>query len=651
MFFMTLVLGEIMLSQPSVIYNLGDNLEISATIKPSQYSSGFFEINLICIEASKNIHREYLTLEAGKEKQISTFLSLSKSFLGGMSGDCNILAEFSAEQEQSQKFKISDKIDLSLNIENMSVKAGDELKIKGNALKENGKLVNGFLELIVENTDIRLTRTVSEGNFEVGFSFPETIKSGNYVLGARVYEKSQGEETNSGETKVTLNIKSTPEKIEIATSKQNVEPGESLIFRPAIYDQATEQVPGEVSIKIYSPSEELFLQKILKSGEDEELIIANDQSPGYWEIKAEALGLEAKRLFYINELEKIKFDIENDTLIITNIGNVHYKKDVQISISDFTEIKNVDLDVGEVKKFRLSAPEGKYNVKVTDGEQELVTEEISLTGRIIGVENVKGSISLSSKYPIVWLFLIAVFGLFIIILVQRVAKKKFYALSPEQPEKEKKSEIITYKDKGKKMPGTAEHSLVLHGNKEKTGIIAVKIKDIDKVRKSSLGTVNNIVREVIDNKGVVYETSDYLIGIFSPVTTKTFGNELIAVKISRQINEILKEHNRKFKDKIDYGISLNSGELIVRKEGGMVRFTSIGNTISLARKIADLANGEVLLSENLQKRVISQIRTEKEARSGINVYHIKDIINRQKHKEFISDFLSRMAMEDKGKKK
>jgi hypothetical protein len=641
------------------MYNLGDTIEIEATIKPSQDASGFFELDLECGNESENFYKSPLSLEAGQQETKKTSLALTKSFLGNMGGECNVKAMFLNEEVKSQKFEISDKIDVILNIENMSIKSGEEITVRGNALKKNGEQVEGFLELRIEKTDIKITRTVSEGNFVADFKFPENTRAGNYVLIARVYEKVGGEETNSGEARVTLNIKSIPKKIEIAISKQNIEPGNNISFRPMIYDQANEEIGGDISIKIYDSFDEIIFQKILKSGEEHTLYLETNQSSGYWIIVANSLGLETKRLFYVEELEKAKFEIINDTLIITNIGNVVYRKPVQISIGDIVEVESINLDVGKSKSFRLLAPDGNYNIEVTDGDTILKVSGVSLTGNIIGVSEVKKHLGVVTRYPVVWLFLIVILGFFILMIAQRVVKRKFYAFPVSKETKEVKVQgkvtpiAIKKKPEGKEkklpelktpIPGEvrkAEHSLVLSGRKENTGVVAVKIKDLNDMRKVAGNTINSIVKAVVDNRGVIYETSDYIIAIFSSATTKTFDNEMLAVKVSRQINSILKEHNKRSKERISYGISLNSGELILKKDVDKLRFTNVGNTLILSKRIADLARNEVLVSEDLKKRVAAEVKTDKEIREGIEVHHIRSIMDRDRNREFISDFLRR----------
>jgi len=317
----------------------------------------------------------------------------------------------------------------------------------------------------------------------------------------------------------------------------------------------------------------------------------------------------------------------------------------------------VDIELGESMKLKLSAPEGEYEVKVSDGVSEFVASGVPLTGNIVGVAELKREFNLVSRYPIIWLFLMLVFGLFIFFMGRKVFRKKAYAYpitaTPTKIKVEEKKKTEKEEKEELKVPlptkiGEAEHSLVLHGRKEKTGILTVRIKDLNVVKKTAQETINDIVRIIVENNGVVYETSDYIFGIFSSLTTRTFNNEMLTIKTSKQINDIIGERNKKYKEKIFYGISVNSGDLILKKEANKLKFTSVGNTINLAKRIASLSNEEILMSEPLHNKVMSEVKAEKEVRDGINVYHIKNIIERDRYKEFISDFLQRLGEEGKG---
>ena len=74
------------------------------------------------------------------------------------------------------------------------------------------------------------------------------------------------------------------------------------------------------------------------------------------------------------------------------------------------------------------------------------------------------------------------------------------------------------------------------------------------------------VELVYRKKGAVYEQGDFIFIVFSPLMTHTQKNEIEAAKAAERISLVLKEHNKRFKDKIDFGIGINSGQMINKVE-------------------------------------------------------------------------------------
>jgi len=119
--------------------------------------------------------------------------------------------------------------------------------------------------------------------------------------------------------------------------------------------------------------------------------------------------------------------------------------------------------------------------------------------------------------------------------------------------------------------------------------------------------------------------------------TKTFRNDPIAIKVASEIASHLNEHNKKFKDKIEFGIGVNSGEIVASVGKDKLNFTAIGNALSTAKRIADSAEGSVLISEATNKKVMSEVKTEKKG----DYYSIKKIIDREQYKGFLDGFMKR----------
>lgn len=623
-------------NQPNSVYSINDLLKVII----STTGTGDLQVNLVCDSGSKVIFLPSSINNSQESKVYSRYLI--NSYLDGIKGNCILEANFNSEKSSSYPFKISDSIETIVNINPTSVKPGENINIKGTAVKENSQNLEGFVELKIDAAGIDVVNSVKAGEIEANLSLPENLKAGEYKLEIITYDEFQDEIANYDKKEIILNLIQEPKKIDIAADKQSIVPGESIKIKPTIYDQANEEVQGDIKLEIIDADGRVYFSKLLKTGE-EELKLPENASIGYWKIQASYLGLTSQRLLYVEALQKAKFEVINDTLIITNVGNSVYRKSVQIAIGNEVEIKELELKAGEIKRFKLLAPDGNYKVSVSDGQEALTQNDMSLTGNVIGIADINKQISLFNKYPIVWLFLIVVFGLFILMMTERVVKRKFYGFASDKKENkavEKKQEAkISVKDFSITQDvRRAEHSLVMNGKKEEASVVVVKIKNPE-VMKNSLAKENieKAVEKINRGKGSLYRTGENIMGIFTPSLTKTFKNDLLAVKTASEIASHLNEHNKKFKDKIEFGIGIHSGDIAANVEKGKLKFTALGNTLSLAKKVADTAKNEVLLSNDSNKKVMSEVKTEK-----LGEFHsIKRIVDREQHKAFLDNFLKR----------
>lgn len=631
--------AEIMLNQPKTVYNTGDTLEISATVKATQQLNDFIELSLKCGESSKLFYLSPLSLETGQEEKVDKKLVLSKSFLQDLGGNCYVKARDGSSSYTSQVFKISDKIYVSVNIDKDNVNPNEKVSIKGSAVKENGENVNGFAELSIKGTDIKTVSTVSSGNVEFNFSFAYNTKSGSYSVNILVYEKIKNEITSSGMQDIYINLKQEPRKIDISVDKQSVVPGSSLKFKPVVYDQAGDEISGDVGVEVVDSSGSSYLSRLMPLSETQEIVFPENTSYGSWKIKLTVFGLKSTRDFSIEQLEKAKFEVSNNTLSVTNIGNVPYNRAIQVAIGSDVRVIEMNLDLGESKVFELTG-DGTYDVKVSDGQEEVSVSGMNLIGGVIGVEELRSNLNMFNRYPVMWLFLILVGGMFVFTLSRRVINKRYYGYAPKQESKgfekieTRKASDIQPITLSRNVSG-AENSLVLQGRKEEASVISLKIKN--QLIGNASQSVERAISSVNENKGALQKTSDGYSAIFVPSVTKTFKNDLIAVKVASEIASCLNEHNKKFKDKIEYGVGIHSGELVVKIENGKLKFTSLGNAVNMAKRIADSADKTVLISGETNKKVSNDVKT---LRQG-DFYSISRIIEREQHKQFLDKFMDR----------
>src|SRR3989344_8867286 len=113
-----IISAEIMLSQPNEIYNLGDRLDVSATLKTSADSSGLFKMSITCGTDEKEFYVMPIEIISGEEGTFDTALTLSNSFLQDMKGKCRIKAQYLDEDSYTTGFEITDKINIELKTNN-----------------------------------------------------------------------------------------------------------------------------------------------------------------------------------------------------------------------------------------------------------------------------------------------------------------------------------------------------------------------------------------------------------------------------------------------------------------------------------------------------------------------------------------------------
>ena len=516
---------------------------------------------------------------------------------------------------------------------------------------------------------------IINGQFSVSFNLAEDTPAGDYRIDVLAYETdSSGEKIGEGTAMANLKISQILTSIEIALWDVDLDPGEQLNFKPSLIDQAGFLIEEDVSIIVQNEEAIRIFEKIIPSGETVTYDVPTNLTAGYYEIEASSEGVIEIKKFYVNEKAIISFEINNQTLRVTNIGNIPYKKNIQIDVGDESFVRSVNLDLGESQEFELEGLDGQYDVWVSDGESEISKQSVSLTGNAVNVKALGGSLLTT---PIIWIFLIVVLGAGVLFLFRNVLKKKSFAYpfkdtfknifhkkktirldskgkvvkevgeKKEKPvEKKDKKSIFGKKESVKPSRHEAEQVLVLKGQKNRATVVTLHIKN--KISKEAKKGLETAIEHVYEKKGAVYEREDNIFIVFSPLMTKSFKNEVRAAKAAERIMSALKEHNKRFKDKIEFGIGMNSGNIISKFENKKLKFTALGNLIGPSRRLAQVSKGQILMTKEIYERGISDIKAEKRKFKGTEVYEVRRIMDQEKNKAFIQGFLKRM---EKGEEK
>lgn len=219
--------------------------------------------------------------------------------------------------------------------------------------------------------------------------------------------------------------------------------GEDITLKVSLFDD--QNIPFKESVELtFEDAEKISkIEKTIFSKEIVDIDLGEGIISGFWTVTAKYQDIQASEIITIEIEELAKFEINDDLLIITNVGNTRYSKTVQIVIGDTVGIKELKLDVGESVELRLIAPEGIYNLRVSDGVTSIKKGSVSLTGNVIGIldERIVGSNTLtggikpggdiSSTYlrsnKFVYVFILVIFGATILLAIERNYRRKVRA--------------------------------------------------------------------------------------------------------------------------------------------------------------------------------------------------------------------------------
>jgi hypothetical protein len=208
-------------------------------------------------------------------------------------------------------------------------------------------------------------------------------------------------------------------------SNANYMPGEKANFKITLYDDSLNVLPGTIDYEIRNFYSDVMASGKISSGEILEYVIPENAVKGYWEIYAKSNDLEKSEVFNVLDGEKMDIKLEGDNLVISNLGNTPISsKQISISIGDNPLTALVSLEIGQVKKIKLTAPTQEYTIKVSDGTEKNTFEVsgVTLTGNVVGLESNMGK-SFWQSYLLVGVFLIAVIGAFMVVSVLRIRRK------------------------------------------------------------------------------------------------------------------------------------------------------------------------------------------------------------------------------------
>ncbi len=636
--------AKISISEPLDIYSFGDKLYVSVDVVPSSLS-GNFEIDLVCNEEEINIYRvpAESSFVLGEEQTISTYLTLSKNY-GNVSGNCRLEASLEEDVANSKTFQISDEVIVNARFDKQSYDPSQTITLVVEAVKANGHLLNGFMEV---SGAVDFSKAVEGGVGKEQFTMPETIESGEYELDIFVYDKGSNNKIfNKGNTSISFSINQIPTSIQTSLSDLEVTPGNEFSVGAELFDQSGISMEGVVYLNLVSP-EGISEEFSVASGEIIDINFPYNASPGNWNVYSFFEEINDVKEFEVLAIQKAEFDFLDSVLIVRSVGNAVYNKTIEVNIGEDTRELVLNIQPGEERRFNLKAPNGEYEVLVSDGDSN-VQRNLLLTGNAVSVSDLKG-IGVLSKYPIVWLFLIVLLAGAAVFVFFRFRKKEFKL-------KDKLKGINIFKKKEGKMidttessgQGSAEQTLVLKGDKEEASIVCLKVSGLKELGKEAKLKLKEILKIAKSKKAMINVKGDYIMILFSPLVTKTFKNPILASIVGEAVVKELQAYNKKSVQKIEYGIGIHNGMLINSIEEGKLKYTSVGNSVIMAKKLAEISKGNLLVSGAIKSKLMRDLKVEKAGKIGDKYYYkVNKVSDREANQDRLRDILDRMKREEK----
>jgi len=174
------------------------------------------------------------------------------------------------------------------------------------------------------------------------------------------------------------------QKLDVKTTKETFKADENITFIVSLLDSQNSPIDAEVNVIFESPNKNNNLETKVFTNKLSEISLGDKADYGSWKIIVKYEDLESNSLFFMEENELLKFSLEGDVVKVKNIGNIKFAKKIDILIGDTGYQKEINLNVGEETSFRLLAPDGTYDIRITGGKTTLTKSDISLTGKAIG---------------------------------------------------------------------------------------------------------------------------------------------------------------------------------------------------------------------------------------------------------------------------
>ena len=298
---------------------------------------------------------------------------------------------------------------------------GDSITISGTAERLGGEKVNGDLRIVVDDVT-EFNSTFNNGIFTYRLRTLNNIRSNEHKV--KIYVND--DDGNSYMIEKSFSIIPVPTSLDLIIERQNFLPSNTVSINSILYDQADDSLVREVKITITNSKNEVELEQNTYTNSVLTYDLPQFALPGTWKIKGVSEGLIRELQFKVEEVKQLDAYLNEQILVIKNIGNVDYNDLVRIeAIGDKSKIieRRTNLEPDESISVSLyeDLEDGSYKINVLDETFDVsIKDPRTATGKVSDfLEGITGSVvaasgSRTSKTPFYIFLAVMVFVIFII---------------------------------------------------------------------------------------------------------------------------------------------------------------------------------------------------------------------------------------------
>ncbi|MBI3027283.1 hypothetical protein HYY70_04150 [Candidatus Woesearchaeota archaeon] len=365
---MPIAFADITITTEQPIYNIGNRIKASASVMQSKDFEGLFKLTISC----EDYKLQYFLTPFSLEASFRTAVNIPELVVASsMLGNCTVLGDLLTndnlivEEKESNGFSVTNQLNVLPVKSKVTALPHEDIQVTGIVNEAFGNSVlKASSKIRLDNNSY--TAEVVDGKFDLKVKLSEKIRSGRHVISISASDSK----SNSGAASIELDVKPIPSHIKTEISANSLQPGSKIEILPYLFDQADDLINESLEMELVSQRGEKVFKKIVQSNEKLDYEFSQYAEPGHYTLTSFYKNLLSQSSINISAIREINVKYENETVLVENIGNVHFEDELTFILESESKkypiSKKVRVEPGKFISVDLSkeVPSGIYDVIV-----------------------------------------------------------------------------------------------------------------------------------------------------------------------------------------------------------------------------------------------------------------------------------------------